>query len=94
MIGFSRSARPLPPSFGGCRKPAERIGSVLAVVPGGRQLVAGTRSVAVRCGWLGALLTLMPACSCFATGVLGELLTRVYHEPQGRKKKKKTPVLF
>jgi hypothetical protein len=33
---------------------------------------------------LGALLTLIGV-QLLATGVLGELLTRVYHEPQGRR---------
>jgi glycosyltransferase involved in cell wall biosynthesis len=75
--------RPLH-AFGAVGSALIAIGSVLLLYLAVDKLVLGHPIGGRPLLLLGALLTLIGV-QLLATGVLGELLTRVYHEPQGRR---------
>jgi glycosyltransferase involved in cell wall biosynthesis len=75
--------RPLH-AFGGVGSVLIAIGSVLLIYLAVDKLAFGHSIGGRPLLILGALLTLIGV-QLLATGVLGELLTRVYHEPQGRR---------
>jgi len=75
--------RPLH-AFGAVGSLLIAIGSVLLLYLAVDKLVLGHPIGGRPLLLLGALLTLIGV-QLLATGVLGELLTRVYHEPQGRR---------
>jgi glycosyltransferase involved in cell wall biosynthesis len=75
--------RPLH-AFGGVGSALMAVGLALLLVLAFDKLVLGHPIGGRPLLLLGALLTLIGV-QLLATGVLGELLTRVYHEPQGRR---------
>ena len=75
--------RPLH-AFGAVGSTLIAIGSILLLYLAVDKLVLGHPIGGRPLLLLGALLTLIGV-QLLATGVLGELLTRVYHEPQGRR---------
>jgi len=75
--------RPLH-AFGGVGSALIAVGSALLLYLAFDKLVLGHPIGGRPLLLLGALLTLIGV-QLLATGVLGELLTRVYHEPQGRR---------